>query len=254
MVFSSLAFSQGLKDPSDRIVIAGYVHDDCPIPLDGTVSLIVPGSGEVVGVTRPGVIDGKVTFENVPRRAYQLRINVRFFAETTRAIAPGQGKTLDFGTIDIRRNMSCDIETVTSHASALLKPAAPAQMDLVDTTVCEIVKDPLQFHRKLVRVRATASGPGIDTGDRLWGEGCGDGIELEMPQRSQDHNIRQLDEAIHPRPPKHTIILGAFTEGVFVGKVSYILNAAWARENYIFFELEQVEELSPHRWPTPKKK
>ncbi len=103
-------------------------------------------------------------------------------------------------------------------------PALPdTEAGPIETTLCEIVKHPLRFHKRLVRIRATAQGPSIATGYML---STGRATRASM---------------------RRTIIrLGGAAEASFTGRVEYFLGLT-PGESTIHFALEAVSDLTPGR-------
>lgn len=238
------------EEPGERIAIVGNVHDNCLIPLDGTVSLTVPASGESVASQRVGS-KGRVAFDNVPRGTYQLRVAVRFAAEINRTIAPGPGDRLDFGTIEIQRNMSCDIETLTiPNPLPILKPQS--QTEPIDTTVCEVVNDRARFFRRLVRFRAEAYGTMIDNPWFLKDKGCPEAaIFLDLPSDSKDYGMHRLTEALNSLRVGCTIYVGRSAAATFVGRPEY--DFSLYGEVVLVLKAEGVEDVTVPLLPKPAK-
>lgn len=253
-LISILAFAQAPQDESsERIAIVGYLHNNCPIPLEGTVSLIVPASGEPIA-SQPVGSKGRVAFDNVPRGTYQLRVSVRFSAEVDRMITPSPGNTLDFGTIEIQRNMSCDIVTVAI-PNPLPSLAPQSQTGPIDTTVCEVINDPAHFIRRLVRFRADAYGTLIDNPWYLKDKGCPEAaIFFEVPSDSKDYGVRRLAEALDPLQVGCTTYVGRSAAGTFAGRPEYDFSFYGDyREVVLILKAEGVEDVIVPPLPKPAK-
>lgn len=253
-LISIVAFAQApQEESSERIAIVGYVHASCPIPLDGTVSLTVPASGEPIA-SQPVGSKGRVAFDNVPRGTYQLRVAVRFSAEIDRMITPGPENTLDFGIIEIQRNMSCDVVTVTI-PNPLPSLAPQSQGGPIDTTVCEVVNDPSRFIRRLVRFRADAYGTLIDNPWSLNDKGCPRaGIVFELPSDSKDYGVRRLAEALDTLHVGCTVYLGRSAAATVVGRPEYDFSLYGDyHEVVLVLKVEAVEDVMVPPPPKPAK-
>ena len=55
---------------------------------------------------------------------------------------------------------------------------------VVPTTVCALANAPMQFHGKMVRVRAAVPPPGIDSGLVLYDRSCSAWVNISMQRRS----------------------------------------------------------------------
>jgi hypothetical protein len=133
------------------------------------------------------------------------------------------------------------IELVAANDS----PALPAtETGSIETTLCEIVKAPLRFHKRLVRIRATTE-LSVDAGYLLSVQNCG--LFLDLPLSTNDYQIRKLEESIglvSERRGRRTIrCMGSRAEAIFTGRIVYALDTSG--DNTTRFELEAVSDLIP---------
>jgi hypothetical protein len=118
----------------------------------------------------------------------------------------------------------------------------PAQAGPIDTSLCEIVKAPLSFHRKLVRISSYASAGGIDTGPMLYDPACA--VCPELPTVTNDYQMRRLREYFavpFTMPTRRHLVYRPSIKGTFVGEVEYWLTTDG--ENLISLKLHEVSDL-----------
>jgi hypothetical protein len=119
--------------------------------------------------------------------------------------------------------------------------------DPIDTTVCEILKDPMRFHRKNVRVRAV-SGTGIDVSPALYDHNCSEWIFLRLPTAGSivnDWNYRTMEANLsHWFNPTLT--------ATFEGRIEYQLMISEPNEMYLTVAKVSDVVVAPSR-PAPKR-
>jgi hypothetical protein len=141
-------------------------------------------------------------------------------------------------------------------AATLFSLAAFAQdtsAEPLDTTVCEIVKHPLQFNGKLVRLHADAFGVLIDSPQALGDRSCPDSsLRIEFPHGRGGHNVRKLQKALAPLRKGGTTYIGRSASGTFIGIVCY----AWVVNNGVDIHLtvEAAPELVIPALPATEQK
>jgi hypothetical protein len=120
----------------------------------------------------------------------------------------------------------------------------PARAEAIDTSLCEIVKAPLSFHRKLVRISSYAQGGGIDSGPILYDRSCTAPVYPELPIVTNDYQMRRLQECLNGPigfvRGSHPLVCFS-TKGTFVGEVEYWLTTDG--ENLIRLKLHEVSDL-----------
>ena len=124
---------------------------------------------------------------------------------------------------------------------------APDRAGPIDTSLCEIVKSPLSFHRKLVRFSSYAQGWGIDSPPTLYDPACAAShvvVYPELPLVTHDYQMRRLQECLDASPG---VVKGSHpvwclsTKGIFVGEVDYWLTTDG--ENPIRLKVHEVSDL-----------
>jgi hypothetical protein len=117
----------------------------------------------------------------------------------------------------------------------------PVRVVPIDTTLCEIVKAPMSFRRKLVRIRTDAGAGGIDSGPTLFDPACD--VYPELPTVTNDYQMRRLQQyfdapVVHGR----RIVYPPPIKGTFVGEVEYWLTTNG--KNEIHLKLHEVSDLA----------
>jgi hypothetical protein len=130
--------------------------------------------------------------------------------------------------------------------TAWMQAGAPARAEPIDTTLCEIVKAPLSFHRKLVRISSYAQGVGIDTGPMLYDPACAAvPVYPELPIVTNDYQIRRLQECFDApigfKRGTHPMWCLSI-KATFVGEVDYFLTIDG--ENPIRLKVREVSDLA----------
>jgi hypothetical protein len=95
---------------------------------------------------------------------YEVRIQVPGFKSVT-IRASGTERDADLGTVVLEIAPIIDFVTVEG-------PREVRTNDPIPTTLCELLKSPLQFHGKLVHFHAHVSPPGIGIGPFFVDDGC----------------------------------------------------------------------------------
>ncbi len=121
----------------------------------------------------------------------------------------------------------------------------PAGAGPIDTSLCEIVRAPLSFHRKLVRISSYAQGMGFDSPPTLYDPACTTPVHPDLPLVTDDYQMRRLQgcfDVPFAVPGRSNPVWCLSIKVTFVGEVDYFLTTDG--ENQIRLKLHEVSDLA----------
>jgi hypothetical protein len=179
MVTTVLVISiAGAQPRADALKISGRIEDRLPEPLANiTVLLRLGESGNEVSKTQTDNA-GRFEFAGVSPNAYEVVLQVPGFKSLTVPVSVAK-MDVDVGTV---------VLDVADFGDPVAVPfgdpggASEAHADSpIMTTLCDLLKSPLRFHKKIVQVHARAYPAGIDTGPSFVDETCSAWVTIGTP-------------------------------------------------------------------------
>jgi Carboxypeptidase regulatory-like domain len=134
------------------VKISGRLVNQAGEPIPNAVVRVVGSGGHGWGSQTDRF--GAFEFRGVMPDTYEVRIQLPGFKLAT-VRAGATENDADIGTVVLEIAPIIDVVTV--------EVPDVRTNDPITTTLCELLKSPLQFHGKLVQIRARVNPPGIDT-------------------------------------------------------------------------------------------
>src|SRR5262249_15456468 len=140
-----------------------------------------------------------------------------------------------------------NIATAIMSSGLLLNAAIAQSTSVITTTVCALTKAPMQFHGKVVRIRAAVNPPGIDWGLSLVDPSCSGWVNISRPRKSPPMEEKtSLADDLFARYLREARPFEATVTGQFRLQLSV------SEEPTLWLNLESVAEVTPKPLPDSK--
>jgi hypothetical protein len=182
---------ENTEAPIKPVLISGRIIDGTGAPIARVaVTLEAVEPSEATATTHTDQ-DGRFTCKATLRKTYELHLEMPGFKGLRVTVETAAGRDIDLGTV-VFKAAETDHPTVVPYDLPYHRASGQdplnQQKEPIPATLCELVKEPLRFTGRVVRLRTRIHPTVIDTPVLLFDRACSDGVVLFIPNESSLKN------------------------------------------------------------------